>query len=1102
MLSVSAAAQYCKPPGGDCVDIIEKVTLSNLIYNGSKLKCQDSSSFAYWSQDTVYLRPGINYVLNVRSVSIQARITAWVDTNYNADFEQGEQINLIPYGGDYYSNNGVITLPAAMTEGVGRIRVMSHNQMSIVDPCVDGLYGNYNEVVDFPIKITNNPPNPYCTSSGNCGEAEIVNVTVPGENNHVINNTTAGCTGYSDFTSKVAELAVETPYQITSKFKGNRPLAGGYVFIDWNNNGTLDDAGEQFVGTYDQASVVTYAVTPPATATNGLKRMRVVGWMGVNTNSVTGPCEISPNEGDVEDYTILLNSPITPLPDCVSQTGISPADSATKVCTGTDSLKWVAAANADGYLVTLINHGNGNVILYKDTIRTTAVAVTGLLMPGTTYKWIAEAYNADGEAYACDTFYFFTAANADPVLGYLYGSSPFEVCTGDNFSIIPSITNGTPAFTPAWSGPDVAKLSATNVISPQVNTTTAGNFVFYFKLKDSNNCFDTLIARVNVSPSPAIPTIELSEDTICFGDSARIKFSGGNYSSYRWVQFSNGGGAVAPIELSHFDVLGFYSPVVDSVRMIAAIFTLGNCEKMSDTIVLTPRTAAKPIIDSTAFTFCDSLTLTVSNYASASWSTSQNGKSITITQTGDYTATSTVFGCPFTSDPFTATQLNKPAVPTITATSGIPACTGIAVHLASSETGNNSWSSGENTDEIDVSTDGSYTVTVTNGDGCTNTSAAFTVNFKSPPAQPVITLLNTTALCDGDSAQLKSDQPSGNSWSSGETSQTLTTFTPGTYTVTYANADGCSAISDPITIDFLPKPAKPAVTVAPAGPYCEGDMIYLLGELSDSYEWSTGENTQDITVLTTGSYVQTVISSNGCSNSSDTIDITVNPKPAKPVISSSGPLCTGRTTELVSSYSSGNFWSEGSVTDRITIMYSADYFVEYTDANGCRNTSDTLHFDIQPTPAKPVVQRGGDSLYTNDPGPNYQWYSATGPIPGATNANFHPATSGEYFVVVTNAEGCSSDSSVHYQFGFTGITGHSKDPGFSLSPNPNRNSFKVHLSKPVNGIWSIKDIQGRTVLQGIATRPDIQIEHNLPSGLYLFVLENGEQLRSEKFIVD
>uniref|UniRef100_UPI00356896E6 cohesin domain-containing protein n=1 Tax=Mariniphaga sp. TaxID=1954475 RepID=UPI00356896E6 len=73
------------------------------------------------------------------------------------------------------------------------------------------------------------------------------------------------------------------------------------------------------------------------------------------------------------------------------------------------------------------------------------------------------------------------------------------------------------------------------------------------------------------------------------------------------------------------------------------------------------------------------------------------------------------------------------------------------------------------------------------------------------PEKPTISASGPTTICPDGSATLTSSYAEGNVWSTGETMQSITVSTAGSYTVTVTNAALCSATSDPtvITVEGL-----------------------------------------------------------------------------------------------------------------------------------------------------------------------------------------------------------------------------------------------------------------------------------------------------------
>jgi hypothetical protein len=152
-----------------------------------------------------------------------------------------------------------------------------------------------------------------------------------------------------------------------------------------------------------------------------------------------------------------------------------------------------------------------------------------------------------------------------------------------------------------------------------------------------------------------------------------------------------------------------------------------------------------------------------------------------------------------------------------------------------------------------------------------------------------------------------------------------------TYTYTYTDANGCSAVSAPANITTNPLPVVTAQDVSG----CAGTAITLIGNpaggvysLPNPY---TGPST---------TYTYTYTDANGCSASA-TGNITTNPLPTPTATDVSG--CTGTAIALIGNPVGGVF----SVPDPYTGP-STTYTYTYTDANGCSATSALANITVDP----------------------------------------------------------------------------------------------------------------------------------------------------------
>lgn len=163
------------------------------------------------------------------------------------------------------------------------------------------------------------------------------------------------------------------------------------------------------------------------------------------------------------------------------------------------------------------------------------------------------------------------------------------------------------------------------------------------------------------------------------------------------------------------------------------------------TITVTPRPATPVITPSGPTTFCSggSLVLTSSSTTGNLWSNTNSGPSITVTTSGIYSVSVSNGICSSASLPVVVTVNPTPPTPTINVTGPTTFCQGGSVTLTSSSFAGNTWSNNSNSQSIQATTSGNYTVTVTLG-SCSATSNPVNVNVL-----PGVTITNQPSNING-----------------------------------------------------------------------------------------------------------------------------------------------------------------------------------------------------------------------------------------------------------------------------------------------------------------------------------------------------------------
>lgn len=232
------------------------------------------------------------------------------------------------------------------------------------------------------------------------------------------------------------------------------------------------------------------------------------------------------------------------------------------------------------------------------------------------------------------------------------------------------------------------------------------------------------------------------------------------------------------------------------------------------------------------------------------------------------------FGCTNTAE-ITIEVIDAPLVSITSSNNGsLDLCAGETMDLiATSGFVDYEWNTLDQTESITVSSGGQYSVTATDANGCTGTSAIAVVTEQSAP-NPVISANGSLNFCEGQSVLLSTTPNQGTyDWAiTGSVNPTTVATESGDYFVTVTNQYGCVGISNTITLDVTPAVQATIVangntlTVDPPGSnyqwFLNGDLIPVATDLS--YE-----------AIQSGNYYVQYVGPNGCPTTTTTLEFTV-----------------------------------------------------------------------------------------------------------------------------------------------------------------------------------------------------------------------------------
>ncbi len=335
------------------------------------------------------------------------------------------------------------------------------------------------------------------------------------------------------------------------------------------------------------------------------------------------------------------------------------------------------------------------------------------------------------------------------------------------------------------------------------------------------------------------------------------------------------------------------------------------------------------------------------------------------------------------------------------------------------------WGGGVTTEDRAGLTAGSYSVTITDLNGCT---ATITVAVSQPASALSASFIVTNVACNGGNNGAINLTPSGGTapytfnWGGGVTTEDRTGLTAGNYSVTITDANGCNGVVNATVTQ--PASALGGTTVI-SNVACNGgnngaiNLTPSGGTGPYTYNWGGGITTEDRTGLTAGSYSVTITDANNCTA---TITVPVS-QPASALSASfvvNNVACNGGNTGAINLTPSGGTapytfnWGGGITTEDRTGLSAGNYAVTITDANSCTSVINVSV--IQPnaltvatsqtnilcngasTGSATVAVTGGTGAYS------YAWNT----VPVQTSATANGLAAGTYTVTITDANNCST----------------------------------------------------------------------------------------------
>ena len=355
--------EACIPAGGNCVLYISEVTIGTIDNVSS---C--SNGYENYEGMSTDMALGSTQTISVTGVNYPQYVSVFIDFNNNHILsDAGEQVVSNLWVDPFTTGTTTFTVPTSVPLGSHLMRVIGEyvgNGLAN-NPC----YHEQSEAEDYTVNITCSetaldwfadsdgdsygnpaisssdvcPPVGYVNNDDDCddsnaaahpGAQDIVDSGVDENCNGItddpcvpviynacvmyINNVTIGtinnsssCSNYTDYTSLSTEMEMGGTQSVS--ISGSTYNQFVSVYIDFNENGIMNEAGERVVNNLlvPAESTGNTTFTLPLNANPGSYRMRVISTFESEGPS-NNPCGQT-NYGEAEDYTLIINCPATPI---------------------------------------------------------------------------------------------------------------------------------------------------------------------------------------------------------------------------------------------------------------------------------------------------------------------------------------------------------------------------------------------------------------------------------------------------------------------------------------------------------------------------------------------------------------------------------------------------------------------------------------------------------------------------------------------------------------------------------------------------------------------------------------------------------------------
>ena len=422
---------------------------------------------------------------------------------------------------------------------------------------------------------------------------------------------------------------------------------------------------------------------------------------------------------------------------------------------------------------------------------------------------------------------------------------------------------------------------------------------------------------------------------------------------------------------------------------------------------------------------------------------------------------------------------------------------------------------------------GIHNIQITDVNGCIVRDTITLLN----PDTMIISLLTTPISChNGSDGSIEIDTTainfggtspylfSDNNGISYQNSNNFDSLAAGNYTIIIKDSNNCSqnktiTISNPTLFT-----ATLDLTTSSLNVDCNGDCFGTNINFSSVFfiqneDWGNNNPSN----LCAGTYNSVLTNGNGCTTTVNNITIT-EPDPLVLTLSSSPTTCNNNGYDgLAQATIQGGTgiydfqWSNGAISSSIINLSPANYSVEVTDSNGC-SISDDITIINNPTPLligitytanifDLTVDSSSGGLPNNLSSFSYEWNTSE------TTQNIVATTNGQYWVIATDASGCTSDTAFYNVNNHIIINSATtiQSNNINIFPNPTTGLLNIDSENIITELSMVNNIGKEVLIKYLTSFKNVNTSmldlSKLTPGMYYIRLKVNNQIINHKILL-